>query len=155
MFQLHTIFYLLFIDCRHQTEGLLITSHSTNKLPEQSLHIFGKSITMHWRQSEVMLLPHNFARPLGYYGCRKLKFKRSSLRLKILVPTSSSFSGLHAELCSSLSSGPNHIETLRIAVIYSTLHSLPQLPPINPTPRLHLRVLWIHMLLYLGSCGRR
>jgi hypothetical protein len=29
-----------------------------------------------------------------------------------------------------------------------------ELPPINPTPRPHLRVLWIHTLLYPGSCGR-
>ena len=69
MFHLHTRFYLLFIDCQHETDGLLITLHSTNKLPEQRLHIFGKSITTHWRQNEVMLPPHKFARPLGYYGC--------------------------------------------------------------------------------------
>ena len=41
MFHLHTRFYLLVIDCRHQTEGLLIQLHSTTK-PEQRLHIFGK-----------------------------------------------------------------------------------------------------------------
>jgi len=28
-------------------------------------------------------------------------------------------------------------------------------PPINPTPHPYLRVLWIHTLLYPGSCGRR
>jgi uncharacterized membrane protein len=28
-------------------------------------------------------------------------------------------------------------------------------PPINPTPRSYLRVMWIRTLLYPGSCGRR
>jgi len=42
MFHPHTRFYLLFVECRHQTEGLIIL-HSTNKLlAEQRLHIFGK-----------------------------------------------------------------------------------------------------------------
>jgi hypothetical protein len=40
MFHLHARFYLLFIDRRHQTEGLLITLHSTNKLPEKKVAYF-------------------------------------------------------------------------------------------------------------------
>jgi len=125
MFHLHTRFYMLFIDCRHETEGLLITLIlQTNYYPNNGCIFLEKSISTHWRQCEVMLPPHNFPRPLGYYERRKLKLKRSILQSQILFPTSSGFSGLHTESCNGRTSGPNHIEMLRIAVIYSTLQSL-------------------------------
>jgi len=44
-------------------------------------------------------------------------------------------------------------DSITHTVISSTIK--PFTPPLNPTPHLYLRVTWIHIQVYSGSCGRR